>query len=227
MDIKILGTRGEIPVSSPQHRRHSGLLIDRQLLFDLGEKDFLRYKPRAIFITHLHPDHAAFITQKFSLPSIPIYAPEKGRFSFITPARPLTIGRYHIRPISTHHSSKVKSCAYLIERGGTRLLYTGDLVWIDKKYRQRLGHLDCVITEASYLREGGLVRKAKNGRLYGHTGIPNLLRLFKPYTNKVILMHFGSWFFRNTNQARKQLAALAKRYDIELIAGHDGMTLKV
>jgi glyoxylase-like metal-dependent hydrolase (beta-lactamase superfamily II) len=61
MNIKILGTRGEIKVSAPYHSRHSGVLIDNTLLLDCGEPEFLDYKPQAILITHLHPDHAFFV----------------------------------------------------------------------------------------------------------------------------------------------------------------------
>ena len=61
MKITILGTRGEIEPTAPYHARHSGLLVDDTLMFDLGEQEFLAYKPSYIFITHLHPDHAYFV----------------------------------------------------------------------------------------------------------------------------------------------------------------------
>ena len=76
--MTILGTRGEIEASAPYHARHSGILIDDTLLFDLGEKEFLDYNPSYIFITHLHPDHAYFVRSGTSIPETNaiIYAPE-------------------------------------------------------------------------------------------------------------------------------------------------------
>jgi len=61
MRIKILGTRGNVTASAPKHARHSGILVDGRLLLDLGEAAYLDYRPRYVFITHLHPDHAAFM----------------------------------------------------------------------------------------------------------------------------------------------------------------------
>jgi hypothetical protein len=54
MKIKVLGTRGEIKASLPEHANHSGVLIDDVILLDIGEKQFLNCHPKYIFITHLH-----------------------------------------------------------------------------------------------------------------------------------------------------------------------------
>jgi ribonuclease BN (tRNA processing enzyme) len=225
MKITTLGTRGEIPKSDRRHRKHSGVLIDDNILLDLGERVFLRHRPRAIFITHLHPDHAVFVREAVHI-SAPIYAPERGRHELRVIAKPLSIGPYRIRPIPTRHAVLVKSCAYLVERNDERVLYTGDIVGMDRKHRKTLGTLDCVITEASFLRKGGLVRRhPQSGKLYGHAGIPDLIRLFKPHTDRIILTHFGSWFFTDAKKSRLAIASLAELHDIELIAAHDGMTI--
>ncbi len=125
MKIRVLGTRGEIEESAPRHSRHSGLLVDGKLLFDLGEREFLEEKPRRIFITHLHPDHAFFVRAKAPEPfGLPVFAPEKrpgvpGLRVF--PGKMSYLG-YFLRAIPTHHSLKVRSTAYLVEKGGRRLL---------------------------------------------------------------------------------------------------------
>jgi len=49
---------GEIRKSCPYHSKHPGVLIDEKILLDIGEEEFLKYKPEYVFITHLHPDHA-------------------------------------------------------------------------------------------------------------------------------------------------------------------------
>ncbi|MGZ5469001.1 MAG: MBL fold metallo-hydrolase, partial [Candidatus Aminicenantales bacterium] len=78
MRITILGTRGEIDQTAPYHSRHSGILIDGSLMVDLGEREFLDRKPKAVLITHLHPDHAYFVRAGAERPpaGVPLFAPE-------------------------------------------------------------------------------------------------------------------------------------------------------
>ncbi len=224
MHIKILGTRGEIEPTLPRHSRHSGVLVDGKLLFDVGEKEYLDYKPEAVFITHLHPDHAFFITQ-FSPLESKIYAPEESRDARVNVlAELLELESYKITPVPTHHSKLVKSQAYLVEKGGQRLFYTGDVIWIDKQYHSLLKNLDLVITDGSYLRKGGMIRMDKEtGQLYGHGGIPNLIHLFAPFTKQMLFVHFGSWFYRDTEAANEKLAELGKENGVTITAAYDGM----
>jgi ribonuclease BN (tRNA processing enzyme) len=229
MKIKILGTRGEIEESCPYHSKHSGILIDGKLLLDLGEKDFLRYRPKWIFLTHLHPDHAYFVRSKEAPPrEFLIYAPEvlKRRSSIQIFKRAVRLGGYTIIPIPTHHSKLVKSQAYLIKKGKRSILYTGDLVWINKQYHHLFDQVDLVITEASFLRKGGMVRKdASTGLLVGHNGIPNLIDLFKKYTKTILFTHFGSWFYQDTKTAKMKLRGLCKENGTRAIVGYDGLEI--
>jgi len=225
MKIKILGTRGEIEASAPYHSSHSGTLLDKKILLDAGEERFLDYKPKYIFITHLHPDHAFFIKEpeKKAQIKIPIYSPENLR-----PKKPIKVDSYRITPIPTIHSKKVKSVAYLIEKNGKRFLYTGDMIWIKKKYHYLLENLDLVITEASFYRKGGLVRKDKETlEVYGHTGIPNLINLFKKFTSHIVFLHFGSWFYKDIKRAREKIAKLGKENGVETIIGYDGLEVEI
>ena len=63
MRVTVLGSRGNIRPSAPGHAKHSGMLVDCELLLDLGEAGYLDYRPRHIFITHLHSDHAVFMKE--------------------------------------------------------------------------------------------------------------------------------------------------------------------
>lgn len=214
MKIKILGTRGEIEASAPYHSRHSGVLVDKKLMFDVGEKEFLKYKPKHIFITHLHPDHAFFVREK-----------EKIKYSALKGGR---IDSYNIIAIPTVHSKKVKSRAYLIKRGRQKVLYTGDMIWINKKYHNLFKNLDLVITEGSFIRKGGMIRRDKTtGDIYGHNGIPDLINLFKRFTKHILFMHFGTWFYENTKEARKKLQELGKENGVMVLVGYDGMEIDV
>lgn len=225
MKIKILGTRGEIQPSAPYHAKKSGVLLDDTILLDCGESSFLEYKPAYILITHLHPDHAYFVRHG-ERPKLQahVYAPEGYDDMTITVAHePFTIAGYRITPLPTVHSIKVKSQAYLIEHGDKKILYTGDMIWIDKQYQELLPQLDAVITEASFLRTGGTVRRDQaSGAIFGHTGIPTLVHLFKKFTSKIILVHFGSWFYADIQKSRAELATLARDNHIDILVGYDG-----
>ena len=110
MRLKILGTRGNILPSAPRYARHSGILVDSRILLDLGEATFLRYRPRQIFITHLHPDHAAFPRTR-AVTDAEIFLPEPA--SRLPATRivsgPVRRGAHRIVPVPTVHSLKVRS----------------------------------------------------------------------------------------------------------------------
>lgn len=227
MNIKVLGTRGHIQTSAPYHSHYSGVLIDDKLLLDCGHESFLTYNPLAVLITHLHADHAFFMNSashyRFAMP---VYAPETcAQTELIVPGQPFTIADYQITPIPTIHSHIVRSQAYSIQHDGKKILYTGDMIWIKKEYHDLLIGHDLIITEASFVDEGGLVRREKHtGELYGHTGIPNLLTLFAAYAPTIMLVHFGSWFYKDMHRARKQLQALGKSHGCHILIGYDGFS---
>ena len=230
MKIKILGTRGEIEPTCPYHNKHSGILIDNKIMIDLGEKEFLKYKPKAIFITHFHPDHAFFVLKENDFPevkNVPIYGPEKYKNSSIESLKKSkTILGYKITPIPTEHSLKVKSQAYLIEKDNQKLLYTGDMFWIKKEYQNKFKKLSLVITDASFLKKGGMIRRSNENKPFGHAGIPDLINFFKPYTTNILFIHFGSWFYTNgAKKSRHKLKELGKKNNINILVGYDGMKI--
>lgn len=227
MEVKVLGSRGEISASSPYHSKHSGVLIDDKILVDFGESEFLQYKPKHILITHLHPDHAVFILEEIET-KIPIYLPQKYNSKLNTKVvnKKFKLNSYAITPIPTIHSEKVKSVAYLIQKGKERILYTGDLVWLEKKYHKLISGVDLIITEGSYIRKGGLVmRSKKSGKIYGHTGIPNLAKLFSRFTKNVLLIHFGSWFYKNLKYSKSKIKQIAEETGLKIIIGYDGLEI--
>lgn len=232
MKIKILGTRGEIDASAPYHARHSGVLIDRRLMLDLGEREFLKYKPKWILFTHLHPDHAFFVRQPAAEQiDIPMFAPESYRDDGIDVRKINSgsrIGSYDIRPVPTIHSHRVKSQGYIVANGDGRILYTGDMVWINNWYNRYFKKLDLVITEASFIRKDGMIRRHKDsGRLYGHAGVPRLVNHFSRFCGHIVLMHYGSWFYRDNEQAHRKVNRLAREHNVRIDVGYDGMELEI
>ncbi|HEU5185226.1 MAG TPA: MBL fold metallo-hydrolase [Gemmatimonadaceae bacterium] len=227
MQVEILGTRGNIPLSSRAHARHSGILIDDRLLLDLGESSYLRRRPTHIFITHLHPDHAALSRRDVAL-AAETYVPELCRA--IPEAKvisgPVRAGAHRVVPVPTRHSVHVRSVGYVVEKGRRRIFYSSDLFSIHPRYRSRLGRLDLVITDGSFIRRGGLVRvDAATGRRFGHAGIPDLVAFFSPFTRRIVITHFGGWFYSDIAASRRRIAALSD--GARVTAARDGMVVVV
>lgn len=224
MRVEVLGTRGHIQVSAPGHERHSGVLID-DVLFDLGEREYLDRSPRVIFITHFHEDHAFFVNDDEIEIGVPVYAPERLAGRDIRVIRStVEVNGMRITPVPTNHSENVRSCGYLVEKDLERVLYTGDLISVQARYRDRLPDLDLVITEGSFMRRGGLVRRDPDtGRPHGHTGIPDLVQFFAPIARRIVIAHLGSWFYRDIPAAVKQIESLG--LEGRVIVAEDGTVL--
>jgi glyoxylase-like metal-dependent hydrolase (beta-lactamase superfamily II) len=138
MKLKILGTIGNIPIKIPGHEKHSGVLINNELLVDIGEEEYLEYKPKFIIISHLHPDHAFFVTgRKILKTGIPVFAPEPSVYApqiQVIEEKEFQLKEFKIIPVPAIHSLKVKSYGYIIESNGKRIFYTGDVAAIENQY---------------------------------------------------------------------------------------------
>lgn len=233
MKIKILGTRGEISESAPYHSKQSGILLDGKLMLDLGEEEFLQYEPANIIFTHLHPDHAFFVRDPENAPEIDarMYGPEpyhRGPVKVIKYTGAGKIGGYHIRTVPTIHSQKVKSQGIIVSRHEKKILYTGDLIWIKRWYHRYFRDLDLVITEASFIRRSGMVRRERRrGNIYGHAGIGRLISTFSKCTGHIVLTHFGTWLYKDIKEARKRIREIAGREGVEVTVGYDGLEIKI
>lgn len=227
MRLEVLGTRANIRVSAPRHTRHAGVLVDETILIDLGERRYLRRHPRHIFITHLHPDHAVFPTAR-GLRGSEIYLPER---SPTVPGakvirRPVRIGVYRVVPVPTVHATNTRSLGYIIERGRRRVFYSSDMIAIDRRYHARLGRLDLVITDGSFIRRGGLVRRDPvTGKRFGHAGLPDLVAFFRRFTSRIVVTHLGSWFYADVSDSRRRIAALGD--GVTVTAAWDGMIIEL
>lgn len=228
MQIKILGTRGKIPHSAPRHSKYSGILIDQKILVDVGEPLFLDHRPELILFTHYHPDHAFFVFDKQTFdPGIPLFGPETLDLlpGVQVLSAPYRFQGYTITPVPVIHALHLKSFGYLIEHGGKKIFITGDVAWIEKANLQHLPNVDMIITEASFIKKGGMIRR-KNDQIFGHTGIPDLVRILSPHTSRMVFMHYGSWFFEDVKESRKRLKSFEKE-GLEIIPSHDGMVLEI
>jgi ribonuclease BN (tRNA processing enzyme) len=210
MEIKVLGTRGNIRLSASGHKLHSGILIDGRIMLDIGQSEYLNCQPEYVFITHLHPDHAFFIEDRKAAPGMPVYAPEvrKGSLDMKVISGPVAIDDYLISPLPVAHSLNVKSVGYIVKKSGKSLFYTGDVAAFDGGLLDEFGRMDAIITEASFDRTGGFVRY-KKGQPFGHCGVPDLVEMFAPHTGRIIFTHFGSWFIKDVEKGTAKLKAFA------------------
>ena len=151
-----------------------------------------------------------------------VYAPEsRAGFPEILsfPPGEMSFRGFSIRAVPTHHSLKAESSAYLVQKGSRRILYTGDMFWISKEYHPLLEGLDLVVTEASFLRKGGMIRRDRAaGAAYGHAGVPDLIDFFRKFTATILFMHYGSWFYGDARKSRWMLAALGKQKGVRVYA---------
>jgi phosphoribosyl 1,2-cyclic phosphodiesterase len=224
--VEILGTRAHIEDRGPGHMLRSGVLID-DVLFDLGEAEYLERDPQAIFLTHLHADHAFFVDDPHARIDVPLYGPQPFPGQNVRPVRSMVhLGDMRVTPVPTDHSRSVSSCGFLVEKDLGRVLYTGDLLAIQDRYRDRLADLDAVITDGSFIRTGGLVRRDPvTGRPHGHTGMPDLVEMFAPVTPLIVFTHLGSWFFKDLSSSTARVEALSTPTTV-VRAAHDGMTME-
>lgn len=228
MKIRILGTRGKIEPKAEDHVNHTGYLIDEKILVDVGEEKYMDYRPEAVVFTHFHPDHAFFVPDKQNFsPKIPLFGPEAHelipQLKVIT--GPFEIDGYKFTPVPVIHALRLKSLGYIIQKGQKKVLMTGDVAWIEKANLAEIPDLDLVITEATFIQKGGRINRKKD-RIFGHTGIPDLIRLLSPLTPKIAFCHYGEWFFENKpEESKKRIKSMEA--DVELIPAYDGMQIEI
>jgi ribonuclease BN (tRNA processing enzyme) len=228
MVIEILGVRGELETQLPNYEKHCGVLVDDQLLLDFGETSFLEKHPKWVLITHLHPDHAAFLNTSLTKDLPIVISPEASMLTSLQiENQPFTLSNYHLTPVPTIHTPKTKSQGYRIDDGQHSIFYSGDMTNIEERYRSLLVHLDLVITDGSYIQPNALAAGENAGQADGHTDIPKLLELFAPYTKKIVFIHFGEWFFKDLEGSLTKLQQLGKEKGIEVIAGYEGLKIEL
>ena len=86
--------------------------------------------------------------------------------------------------------------------------------------------LDLAITDGSHIRKGGMIRRDKEtGALYGHTGIPDLIRMFKDYTPNILFVHMGNWFVKDPAGGKEKAPGAGQRKRGQCHGRVDGMEL--
>ena len=230
IELKFLGTKGEIEESSKIHQYHSSMLIIQdnfRLLIDYGELhkyELSKIKPDAILITHAHPDHYIW-TKKDYITNIPIYMTKKtfdyGKFKpnnpkIIKEEKLFHIGPFKILGYNVIHSIRCPAVGFKIFVDKKKLVYNPDLIDIINKERI-LNKVDYYIGDGSCIM-ANLVRK-KGEKLFGHTRITTQINWCKEKGIKNILFtHLGKETLRKEKQFLREHPEIRLAYDeMELI----------
>jgi len=237
--VRFIGTRGNIPIRSPRHRRHSALLVSARktrLLVDCGE-DWLSHVddlgPTAILVTHGHPDHAGGL--KRGAPC-PVYATSPTwrtmsrwpiALRYLLPLeRPVVIGGIVVEARSVQHSLNAPAVGLRISTRAGSLFYVPDVALLERP-RQTLKNIDVYVGDGARLVRP-LVR-ARGPVLIGHASVATQLDWCRAGdVGRAIFTHCGSGVVRAVpNRVDAVVRSLGRARGIEASLAYDGRTLRL
>lgn len=225
MNIKFLGTKGEIEEYTKKHRYQSSLLLitkNFRLLIDYGiihKHNLNKIKPNAILITHAHPDHYIW-TKEYIKTKIPVYLTKKtlayGRFKpnnykIIKPEKKFKINSFTILPYKVLHSIRCPTIGFKISIKRKNIIYNPDLIDIINK-NKILKKIDYYIGDGSCIRANLVRRKGK--KIFGHARIITQINWCKKYNIKnIIFTHLGKETIEKEKRLRKKHPNIIIAYD--------------
>src|SRR6266702_3385507 len=203
MKLTFLGTRGEIEARARQHKMHTSLLVSfraRRVMIDCGLDwlgKFERLRPRAIVLTHAHPDHAWGLRNRAPCP---VYAPQETWQSLqhypikhrrvIKERTPTKIRGITFEAFPVEHSILSPAVGYRVSAGRACIFYAPDLIFI---HERTAGLKDVQI----YIGDGATITRTfirRRGKaLIGHSPVRTQLTWCqKEGVHRAIITHCGS-----------------------------------
>jgi phosphoribosyl 1,2-cyclic phosphodiesterase len=236
MKLIFLGTRGFIRERSERHRMHAALLAEyygRRLMIDCGEDwrgRLADIRPRAILITHAHPDHAWGLREGAPCP---VYASRESweaglqryplrSFIMVEPRRPLEVENMIVEYFPVDHSSRAPAGGYRLTAGRVSVFYAPDVIYIHDR-RDALEGCRLYIGDGATITRS-MVRKPGE-TLIGHTPVRTQLGWCRDEgVPEAVFTHCGSDIVKNGDaQAMARIAPLAEERGVEAAIAHDGM----
>ena len=237
MKITFLGTRGNIEVRSRKHYRHTVTIISYKgttVAIDCGldwrTLFYKHVKPRAILLTHAHPDHADGLKDgavcpvyatKESWKLIDRYPIEKRH---VVRRTPFKIGSLTFQPFTVRHSIRAPAVGYRITAGKVTIFCVHDVLSIVHQ-KQALKNIRLYIGDGATLTRP-IVRFVEEVKS-GHASIKKqLLWCQKEKVPRAIFTHCGSQIVKaNQREIAKKLRELGDQMDVPASFAHDGMSL--
>lgn len=239
MKLTFPGTRGYIEPRSERHAMHSSMVVayrGQKVLVDCGEDWLGRLEelgPRAIVITHAHPDHAFGLREGAPCPvwataesweRLEAFPVDERRT--IRPRRPAEICGITFEAFAVEHSIRAPAVGYRITAGRTSIFYAADLVYIPERGEALAG-------VRLYIGDGATVRRSmvrKEGDLlFGHTPVMTQLTwCAKEGVPKMIVTHCGSGIVSGEGEGvLEEIRELARERGVEVEVAYDGMEMIV
>ena len=239
MILRFLGTRGEIEARTRAHRMHASLEVayrGRSVMIDCGSdwrERVWRLAPRAIVLTHAHPDHAGGLVDGAPCP---VWATEE---TWRALERYPVADRRVLRPrVATRirgitfeafpvvHSLIAPAVGLRITAGRARVFYVPDLVSIPDR-AAALRDVDIYVGDgASLVRP--LVRR-RDGTLIGHVAVRTQLGWgAKEGVPRAIITHCGSQIVTADGRAvAARVRAMGEARGVRAEVARDGLEVRL
>ena len=208
------------------------------MIIDCGEdwaERIARLRPRAILVTHAHPDHVGGLRAGSPCPVYATAAAWRGMARFaiarrdrrtIVPRKPRRIAGIAFEAFPVVHSVRAPAVGYRIAAGGVRLFYVPDVLGLPARAAALRGIRLYVGDGASIVRP--IVRR-RGRRRFGHAPIREQLAWCRAEgVRTAVFTHCGSQIVAG-DEARSaaRVAAIAAACGVAARLAHDGMTLEV
>jgi phosphoribosyl 1,2-cyclic phosphodiesterase len=235
MKLAFLGTRGYIDASTRRHGMHSATMISyygQGVMVDCGEDwlgEMWGLGPKAIVVTHAHPDHAWGLKEGAPCP---VYATPEAWDSLrsfpideqrvIEHREPIEIAGITFEAFPVLHSTRAPAVGYRVSAGLVTVFYVPDVAWIIDR-NEALSGAKAYIGDGATIRRS-MVRKPDD-TIIGHVPIRTQLTWCqKEGVPRAIFTHCGSEIVEGDERALgAEVRRMAEDRGVEAEIAYDGL----